>query len=65
MDETPILFDTPGKYTLDFEGANAVPVETTGNLKNRITLILCIDWNGGKLIPFIIFKSPCKKPTNN
>jgi len=60
MDETPILFDTPGKFTLDFEGAKSVSVETTGNLKNRITLILCIDWKGGKLIPFIIFKSLAK-----
>jgi hypothetical protein len=63
MDETPILFDTPGKSTYDFAGAKSVSVETTGNTKNRITLILCINWTGEKLIPFIIFKSLAKNQT--
>ena len=61
MDETPILFDTVGKYTYDFAGVNSVSVETTGNTKSRITLILCINWAGEKIIPFIIFKSKSKK----
>jgi hypothetical protein len=61
MDETPIIFDTPGKYTYDFAGTKSISVETTGNTKNRITLILCISWKGRKVIPFIVFNSKAKK----
>jgi hypothetical protein len=61
LDETPLWFDTPGKFTCDFVGANSVAVETTGHAKDRITLVLCISWKGEKLPPLVIFKSRSKK----
>ncbi|CAG8706548.1 21812_t:CDS:2 [Gigaspora rosea] len=56
MDETPVWFDMAGGLTMNPKGAKTVHIRTTGNDKNRFTVVLTCLANGKKLPPVIIFK---------
>lgn len=53
-DETPIFFDMPRNYTVNVKGEKQVIIKTTGNEKKRITVMLCVTADGGKLPPYVI-----------
>ena len=55
-DQTPLTFDFPSNTTVDFKGEKSISIRTTGNEKNRFTVMLACTADGGKLPPFIIFK---------
>ena len=40
MDETPVWFDMAGNFTIDQIGEKTVHIRSTGNEKNRFTVIL-------------------------
>lgn len=56
MDETPVFFDMPSNRTIDVKGSKTVFVKTTGQEKNRFTVVLCCMADGSRLPPTIIFK---------
>ena len=56
MDEVPMSFDLPSKFTIDCLGADSVKISTTGAEKCNFTVALAITADGGKLSPFVIFK---------
>lgn len=58
MDEVPVCFDMPSKFTMDFQGTSDVRITTTGSEKSRFTVVLCVTANGVKLPAYIIF---CRK----
>ena len=39
-DQTPLTFDIPFNHTLDFKGRKSIVLKTTGNEKNRFTVML-------------------------
>ena len=55
-DQTPLSFDMPSFQTLDFKGVKSVPIKTTGNEKNRFTVMLGAYGDGKKMPPYVIFK---------
>ena len=55
-DQTPLTFDLPSATTVALKGSRTVSINTTGNEKNRFTVMLACTADGGKLPPFIIFK---------
>ena len=55
-DQTPFTFDMPYERTVALKGSNSVSINTTGNEKNRFTIMLACTADGGKLPPYIIFK---------
>ena len=55
-DQTPLTFDLPSASTVALKGSKTVTINTTGNEKNRFTVMLACTADGGKLPPFIIFK---------
>ena len=55
-DQTPLTFDLPVSSTLELMGTKSVPIKTTGNEKNRFTVMLGCTADGTKLPPYIIFK---------
>ena len=55
-DQTPLTFDLPYQTTVSTKGSKTVTVNTTGNEKNRFTVMLACTADGGKLPPYIIFK---------
>ena len=55
-DQTPLTFDMPYNTTVDTKGAKSVQLNTTGNEKNRFTVMLACTADGGKLPPYVIFK---------
>lgn len=55
-DQTPLTFDLPYSTTVDVKGAKSVSINTTGNEKNRFTVMLACTADGGKLPPYVIFK---------
>jgi len=56
MDETPVFFDMAGDLTVNPTGSKTVHIRTTGNEKNRFTVVLTCFANGSKFPPIIIFK---------
>jgi len=56
MDETPVCFDMAGDLTVNPTGTKTVHIRTTGNEKNRFTVVLTCFADGTKLPPIIIFK---------
>jgi len=56
MDEVPMSFDMPSKFTVDSVGADSVKVTTTGAEKCNFTVALAVTADGEKLSPFVIFK---------
>lgn len=55
-DETPVFFDMPSNTTVDTKGVKSVLLRGTGNEKNRITVMLAVTADGGKLPPYVILK---------
>ncbi|CAG8734339.1 2634_t:CDS:2, partial [Gigaspora rosea] len=56
MDKTPVWFDMASGLTVNLKGAKTVHIRTTGNDKNKFTIVLTCFANGRKLPPIIIFK---------
>lgn len=48
-DQTPLTFDLPADTTVNPKGASTVSIKTTGNEKNRFTVMLACTADGGKL----------------
>ena len=40
MDETPVWFDMAGNFTIDQKGEKTIHIRSTGNEKNRFTVVL-------------------------
>lgn len=57
MDEVPVWFDMPQSRTYDIEGNRTIKVRTTGNEKQRFTVVLCTLSTGEKVKPMLIFRS--------
>ena len=57
MDETPVWFDMPSKYTVTTKGTKHVSLRATSNQKKRITVVLACKSNGEKLPPVVILKN--------
>lgn len=55
-DETPVFWDMPSNMTVDNKGAKSISLRTTGNEKQRITVMLAVTADGGKLPPYVILK---------
>lgn len=55
-DQTPVYLDMPVSRTVNSVGAPEVRIRTTGNEKNRITVMLACLADGHKLPPYIIFR---------
>lgn len=55
-DQTPLTFDLPADTTVNPKGASTVSIKTTGNEKNRFTVMLACTADGGKLPPYVVFK---------
>lgn len=55
-DQTPLTFDMPANTTIATKGGKTVSINTTGNEKNRFTVMLACTADGGKLPPFVVFK---------
>ncbi|GBC35822.2 pogo transposable element with KRAB domain [Rhizophagus irregularis DAOM 181602=DAOM 197198] len=57
MDKPPVWFNMVGNFTIDQKGEKTVQIRSTGNDKNRFTVVLtCAADNGTKLPPICIFK---------
>ena len=56
MDEVPLTFDIPVNRTVERTGTSAVSIQTTGNEKSSLTVVLGCQANGQKLPPTVIFK---------
>ena len=56
IDETPLTFDMPPNGTINSSGEKTIKIRTTGNEKNRITVMLTCAGDGSKLRPMVIFK---------
>jgi hypothetical protein len=56
MDETPVWFDMEQGLTINPKGEKTVHIRTTGNERNRFTVVLTCLADGTKLPPVIIFK---------
>ena len=56
MDKTPLIFDMPPNRTIHQTGEKTVKIRTTGNEKNRVTVVLTCCADGSKLKPMVIFK---------
>ena len=54
-DQTPLTFDMPYNTTVNTKGAKSVQLNTTGNEKNRFTVMLACTADGGKLPLYVIF----------
>ena len=55
-DETPIYFEMPDTTTIDIMGNKEVIIDTKGNEKKRISVLLTIVDDGSKLPAVLIFK---------
>ena len=55
-DQTPLTFDLPQSTTVNIKGARDINICTTGNEKNRFTVMLACTADGGKLPPYVVFK---------
>lgn len=56
MDEVPISFDLPRKFTVDLSGQKDISIVTTGAEKSNFTVVLGVLADGDKLKPMVIFK---------
>ena len=57
MDETPVFFDIPSRYTIVKRGTKRVTQRATNKEKKRITVVLACCSNGEKLDPMVILHS--------
>ena len=65
MDETPLTFDMPPNRTVNNTGEKTIKIRTTGNEKNRVTVVLACCGDGLKLKPMLIFKRKTIPKINN
>ena len=65
MDETPLTFDMPPNRTINNMGEKTIKIRTTGNEKNRVTLVLACCGDGSKIKPMVIFKRKNVPKINN
>lgn len=56
MDEIPMSFDMPTKFTVDVKGTQDIKICTTGSEKCCFTVVLTVMADGEKLPPMVIFK---------
>jgi hypothetical protein len=49
-------FDIPYSSTVDRKGEKTITMKTTGNDKNRFTVMLAVTADGQKLTPYVVFK---------
>ena len=61
MDETPVWFDNPSRYTVTRRGTRHVGQRATSNEKKRITVVLACTSRGEKLPPFVVLKHALKR----
>ena len=61
MVETAVSLDTVGSTTVETRGARSVPLETTGQEKSHMTVVLAAKADGTKLKPFVVFKGGVKE----
>ena len=65
IDETGIYYDYPIDYTLDIRATKRVQIKSTGREKERITVVLGIDYlNTTNVIPLIILKGGSEQSLN-
>lgn len=57
MDETPLVFNMIPNKTVAKKGTKSIIIKTFEQEKCRISVLLTITADGGKLPPYIIFKS--------
>lgn len=55
-DQTPVYFDMPSNVTVNCKGEKSVHIKTTGNEKQRCTVMLAVLADGRKLPPYVVFK---------
>ena len=55
-DQNPLTFDLPSEKTVTIKGAKSVIMRSTGNEKNRLTVMLGCIADGTKLPPYVVFK---------
>ena len=65
MDETPLTFDMPPNRTVNNTGEKTIKIRTTGNEKNRVTVVLACCGDGSKIKPMVIFKRKTVPNINN
>jgi len=65
MDETPLTFDMPPNRTINNMGEKTIKIRTTGNEKNRVTVVLACCGDGSKIKPMVIFKRKTVPKINN
>ena len=65
MDETPLTFDMPPNPTIISIGEMTLKIRTTGNEKNRVTVVLACAGDSTKLEPMVIFKRKTLSKMNN
>lgn len=56
VDEIPMTFDLPSKFTVDQKGKQDIKIKTTGAEKCSFTVVLAVTADGSKLNPMVIFK---------
>ena len=61
MDEVPVTFDMPSKFTVDQKGSSDLRVATTGAEKSRFTVVLCVTADGYKLPAYVICRKTIPK----
>ena len=55
-DETPIFLEMPDTTTIDIKGHKEIIIDTNGNEKKRITVLLTVAGDGTKLEPILVFQ---------
>lgn len=66
IDEICLFYDPPINFTLEEKGKKSIEIKTTGRNKQRITILLGIDYMDNiKIKPFIIFKGTTYRCINN
>ena len=61
VDETPVFSELIPDKTYNIKGAKNVIIDTNGNEKKHVTLILAISGGGVKLAPVLVFKGKTDK----
>lgn len=62
-DETAVFFESPERKTICLKETKDITINTFGNDKQRISLLLAVCGNGKKLAPLLIFKGKGNKTT--
>ena len=65
IDETPIWFEMSSNTTIEKIGNKSVTIKTFGSERTRLSLLLAINANGGKLKPLIVFRGKFNSTKQN